>query len=75
MLLNILLITVVIIQIIMLSIFINKYPNKKKVLPGGTTFGEFVNPIPPCQDENGYARGNESGLIMKICNNNIRFLK
>ena len=59
MLLNILLIIVVIIQIILLSIYLNKYPNKEGFAQGwGTTFGEFVNPVPPCADENDCARGH-----------------
>lgn len=60
MLLNILLIIVVIIQIVLLSIFINNYPNKKEGFAQGwgVTFGEFVNPVPPCQNENDCARGH-----------------
>tara|TARA_A100000164_G_C21862647_1_gene750919 strand:+ start:433 stop:747 length:315 start_codon:yes stop_codon:yes gene_type:complete len=60
MLLNILLIIVVIVQIIFLSVTLSKYPVKKELFSQGygTTFGEFVEPMPPCRDENDCSRGH-----------------
>jgi hypothetical protein len=60
MLLNILLLIVVIVQIIILSVALSKYPSKRELFsPGcGVTFGEFVNPVPPCRDENDCSRGH-----------------
>ena len=61
MLLNILLILIIIVQIILLSIFLNNYPLQKseRFSPGwGLSFGEFVEPVPGCRDEDDCSRGH-----------------
>ena len=58
MLINILLILVIILQIILLSCFVKNYPSEKFSPGWGVSFGEFVQPVPPCRDENDCSRGH-----------------
>ena len=75
MLINILLILVIILQIILLSCFVKNYPSEKFSPGWGVSFGEFVQPIPPCRDENDCSRGHpQDGHTMKICANQLHLI-
>lgn len=82
MLLNILLIFIIIVQIVLLSIFLNKYPSEGFAQGWGASFGEFVSPVPPCRDENDCSRGHPARWTYyeNMCepinfNSELRFLE